>query len=72
MCFRPATTTVGARICKSCYMVCDDVTATACPSCGASFDPAEAEPSAPSAPGEPDATQAAAPGAPQAPKALGQ
>lgn len=53
-------------------MVCDDVTATACPSCGASFDPAEAEPNAPSAPGEPDATQAAAPGAPQAPKAPGQ
>ncbi len=62
MCFRPATTTMGARICKSCYMVCDDVAAVNCPSCGAPLDPpasgddaatAPAAPSTPSAPNTP-------------------
>lgn len=39
MCFRPASTTMGARICMSCHYVCDDVEAAACPQCGAPFDP---------------------------------
>ena len=34
MCFRPASTTMGARICLSCHTVCDDVSATVCPNCG--------------------------------------
>ncbi len=71
MCFRPATTTMGARICKSCYMVCDDVTAVDCPNCGAPLDTpdaagadAPASPTSPAAPSAPDAPQApTAPGA---------
>lgn len=66
MCFRPATTTVGARICTSCYAVCDDVTAVDCPSCGAKLDPPPSVGAA--APASP-ATPPAAPDAPQAPKA---
>ena len=62
MCFRPASTTMGARICLSCHTVCDDVSATVCPNCGAPFPGAEDEPAAPAEPSAP-----AAPGAPQAP-----
>lgn len=59
MCFRPASTTMGARICMSCHYVCDDEGADVCPQCGARFD-APAEP--PSAPGA-----SSAPGVPTAP-----
>ena len=31
MCFRPASTTMGARICMKCHYVCDDVSAEKCP-----------------------------------------
>lgn len=34
MCFRPASTTIGARICKSCHNVVDDIEANKCPHCG--------------------------------------
>ena len=34
MCFRPASTTMGARICMKCHYVCDDVSAEKCPQCG--------------------------------------
>ena len=61
MCFRPASTTMGARICLSCHYVCDDVAATACPQCGAPFD-APDEPSTPAA-----GDEVPAPGAPAAP-----
>ncbi len=63
MCFRPASTTMGARICLSCHMVCDDVEAKACPHCGADL-PQPEEPAAPAAPAAPEQ-----PGAPKPPSA---
>lgn len=60
MCFRPASTTIGARICASCYSVVDDVSAEKCPQCGNPLEqsfakesgdlPASAAPQVPSAP----------------------
>lgn len=38
MCFRPASTTMGARICMKCHYVCDDVSAEKCPQCGEPFE----------------------------------
>lgn len=66
MCFRPASTTMGARICLSCHTVCDDVSATVCPNCGAPFPGAEdasdsPAPAAPAAPSAPDAPAAPKP-----------
>ena len=71
MCFRPASTTMGARICMKCHYVCDDVSAEKCPQCGEPFEaPAAGAPTAGGAPGAPGAPSApGAPGAPQAPSA---
>lgn len=65
MCFRPASTTMGARICLSCHTVCDDVEAKVCPNCGAPF-PGSEEAGAPDAPAAP--TAPTAPSAPEAPE----
>ena len=62
MCFRPASTTMGARICLACHYVCDDVAATVCPQCGEPFDAPPADAPAAAAP-----AGAPAPGAPAAP-----
>lgn len=51
---------MGARICLSCHTVCDDVSATVCPNCGAPFPGAE---------GASDSPEPAAPAAPSAPAA---
>ena len=65
MCFRPASTTMGARICMKCHYVCDDVSAEKCPQCGEPFEvPAAGAPTAGGAAGAPGA-----PSAPQAPSA---
>ena len=61
MCFRPASTTIGARICLTCHYVCDDVSAAACPQCGAPFDAPDEAPAPAAGAGAP------APGAPTAP-----
>ena len=66
MCFRPASTTMGARICLSCHTVCDDVAASVCPNCGAPFPGADIasaspEPAAPAAPSAPNAPVAPKP-----------
>ena len=60
MCFRPASTTMGARICTGCYSVVDDITAEVCPQCGKALEksfvnegdsPAPAPAAPPSSPG---------------------
>ena len=76
MCFRPASTTMGARICTGCYSVVDDVEAEVCPQCGKPLEKSfanEGEGGAPTAPTAPSAPAAGAPGsAPSAPPKSGE
>jgi len=68
MCFRPASTTMGARICKSCYNVIDDIEADICPYCGNPLEASFVKQEKPSEPAAPQINTSAPPKAmPKAP-----